>query len=224
MTIVSIHQPQYLPWIPYFQKIASSDYFVFLDNVQFQRRGVQNRNEIKGPNGSITLTVPVSSARDDLISTVKIADNKWRKKHVRSIEQCYARAKYFGYFESHVKSIIMKDYDLLADLNKAMVQMFVEFLGIKTKLVCASSLGVSGSKEDLIIDICNKLEGTEYLSGSGARVYQSEHNFSRHGIELTYHESTVKEYEQCFNKVGFTPGLSALDAILNMGTDASQLL
>ena len=85
---VAIHQPQYLPWLPYCDKADQCDLLVHLDDVQFQRRGVQNRNQIKTPTGAQWLTVPVNASRDTLIQDVTIADALWQRKH-GSIEHNY---------------------------------------------------------------------------------------------------------------------------------------
>ena len=59
--ILSVHQPQYLPWLGYFDKVAASDLFVFLDEPQYKKREFQNRNRIKGPTGEVWLAVPCLS-------------------------------------------------------------------------------------------------------------------------------------------------------------------
>ena len=83
--IVSIHQPQYIPWLPYYSKISNSDIFVFLDNVQFQKNGLHNRNELKNSNGRFWLTIPISFNLGDKLSDIKVIDRRWFKKHVKSI-------------------------------------------------------------------------------------------------------------------------------------------
>ena len=45
MTKVAIMQPTYLPWAGYFGLMMASDIFIFLDNVQFEKRGWQQRNQ-----------------------------------------------------------------------------------------------------------------------------------------------------------------------------------
>ena len=93
--IISIHQPQYMPWLPYYSKIARSDIFVFLDNVQYQKNGLQNRNEFKNSNGRFWLTVPVSAHLGDKLNEVKIVNNGWPKKHVKSVSMNYAKSSFF---------------------------------------------------------------------------------------------------------------------------------
>lgn len=224
MTTVAIHQPQYLPWMPYFQKLSQADCFVFLDNVQYQSRGLQNRNQVKGPNGAVWLTVPVKSNRGDLISQIPMVDGKWKKKHTATIEQFYSKAPFFDLYSSRIKPVIMSEISLLSELNKQLINVFVDILDIQTKLLDASSLTVSGSKQEMIIDICREVNATVYLSGCGAKDYQSSNNFENHGISLRYHDSVLPTYDQCFARQGFVPGMSALDTVLNLGEDAAQYL
>ena len=40
---VSIHQPNFVPWYPFFQKIKEVDIFVILKECQFEKNGYQNR-------------------------------------------------------------------------------------------------------------------------------------------------------------------------------------
>ena len=97
--IVSIHQPQYFPWLPYYSKILKSDLFVFLDDVQYQKNGLHNRNELKNSNGRFWLTVPVSVSLGDKLFEVKIINYGWRNKHIKSITMNYSKAINFKFFE-----------------------------------------------------------------------------------------------------------------------------
>src|SRR5215470_5119272 len=97
--VLTIHQPAYLPWLGYFDRIAQSDAFIFLDNVQFERNSFTNRNRIKTANGPIWLTVPVrlNGHLDQTILATEIDERRdWRRKHLRAIEQNYRRAPCFA--------------------------------------------------------------------------------------------------------------------------------
>ena len=96
--IVSIHQPQYVPWLPYFSKIARADTFVILDNVQFQKNGLHNRNELKNSNGRFWLTVPVSAHLGDKLNEVKTVNTGWSKKHIKSIYLNYGKSTNYTFF------------------------------------------------------------------------------------------------------------------------------
>ena len=65
--IVAIHQPQYLPWLGYFDKMLKADVFCYLDNVQYKKNEWQNRNRIKTAMGWQWLTVPVTCTQILLI-------------------------------------------------------------------------------------------------------------------------------------------------------------
>src|SRR5262245_45426803 len=120
--IVAIHQPQYLPWLPYCDKADSCDAFVYLDNVQYQKNGLQNRNQIKSATGATWLTVPVHASLSNSIAETAIAGSFWHKKHVRTIEMNYARAPYRDWFSSQLSKIIQGDWSRLSDLNIAVTE------------------------------------------------------------------------------------------------------
>ena len=62
---ISIHQPMYIPWVPYFFKLIHSDVFVFFDDVQYPRsKNFNNRNYIKSLNGPVLLTIPIKKRSD----------------------------------------------------------------------------------------------------------------------------------------------------------------
>src|SRR5450631_1867991 len=97
--IVAIHQPAYLPWLGYFDRIAASDLFIFLDTVQFERNSFTNRNRIKTASGPIWLTVPVRlrGHMEKILNEIEIDNTKgWKKKHLRAVEQNYHRAPMFA--------------------------------------------------------------------------------------------------------------------------------
>ena len=75
--IVGIHQPEYLPWLGFFDKISQSDIFVMLDNVQYEKNYFQNRNRIRIQSGWAWLTVPVMTKKrsSQLIKDVRIVLN-----------------------------------------------------------------------------------------------------------------------------------------------------
>jgi hypothetical protein len=222
--IVAIHQPQYLPWLPYCAKAAGCDTFVYLDTVQYQKNGVQNRNQIKTNAGAIWLTVPVRAHLGQTISETRIADQRWARKHILSIQQHYARAPFRSLFNEGLRPLLERPWGFLADLNVAVTDWLFDCLGISCRSVRASELNATGAKDDLVIDICQKLGATVYLSGPGARCYQDEAKFKASGVELRYHEYRSGSYPQCHPAAGFVPALSALDLVLNTGPHAHTVM
>lgn len=222
MTTVAIHQPQYLPWIPYVDKADQADIFVYLDNVQFHRRGVQNRNQIRGGQGTVWLTVPVSATRETRIDEVRIADQAWRKKHASSLRIAYARAAHAPRLQP-LLALYDQPWDKLVDLNIAITEWLFGELGVRARRVRATELGaLEGQKDDLLIAICRAVGATRYLSGNGARAYQDPRKFERANIDLVYQKYTVVPYPQ--QLAPFAGDLSAIDLVANTGPDARAVM
>jgi WbqC-like protein len=214
--IVSIHQPAYLPWLGYFDRIAKSDAFIFLDNVQFERNSFINRNRIKSANGPIWLTVPVRLAAhfDKTIVEIEIDDGQdWRRKHLRSIEQSYARAQDFAQKFDRLAAIYRNRTNKLAELCRDQLDFWLSELGITTRIVRASQLPVAGRKSALVLDLCKHLGATKYLSGPLGRGYLEETEFSKAGIDIEYHEFAHPVYSQPNGE--FVPAMGVVDYWMN---------
>lgn len=225
LTTVAIHQPQYLPWLPYLAKASACDIFVYLDNVQYQQRGVQNRNQIKTATGATWLTVPVRASREHAICETPIDNTQaWRQKHLASIQQAYARAPYKAQLDCGLRQLIEQDWEFLSELNIAITEWMFEQFGVQSQRIRASQLHTVGAKDDLMIDICKRLGADIYLSGNGAKAYQDERKFEAAGVKLRYFDYVHPKYAQCHAKQGFMLGLSALDCLLNMGPTAAPLI
>jgi hypothetical protein len=222
--IVAIHQPQYLPWVPYCDKADRCDVFVYLDNVQYQKNGLQNRNQIMTATGASWLTVPVRASLSTTIAETRVADSRWRDKHIRTVEMSYSRAPYLNRFKEEVRPLLERDWELLADLNISVTEWMFENMGVKARRIRASELEVSGKADDLVINICLAVGANVYLSGQGARAYQNVKKFQEHGIELQYQEYRNQPYTQCHKELEFIPDLSALDLILNTGPSAREIM
>jgi WbqC-like protein family len=223
-TVVAAHQPQYLPWLGFIDKAASVDTLIYLDNVQFHRRGVQNRNTIKSARGKQILTVPVFAEQNTPIKEVRIAGKTWCRKHVEAIRNNYARAPYLALFEDGLRPIMEQPWSLLSELNYAVSAWLFEQFDVSPQCLLSSELGGEGKRDDLIINLCAAAGAGTYLSGQGARAYQDTTKFHARGITLKYQRYEPQPYPQLHSEAGFVPGLSALDLLLNLGPDAKKIL
>lgn len=214
---VSIHQPAYLPWLGYFDKIRQSDLFVYLDTVQFQKQSFQNRNKIRTPGGAVWLTVPVMS-KGVLLGTElrNLAINQavpWRKKHLRTIEMNYGKAPCFHSVMDWLAPFYADEWRGLSDLCFEMLAKMVEQLGIKTKIVKASELDYEvGSKSDLVLNICKGVGASSYLSGSLGVDYLDLDSFEASGISVEFQNYQHPEYRQVYS--GFEPFMAAIDLMM----------
>ncbi|MBO8164294.1 MAG: WbqC family protein [Brevibacillus sp.] len=213
---VAIHQSQYLPWPPYFKKIANVDIFVVMDCVQFQKNGLQNRNKIRNYQKDYWLTIPVSGKLEDLISEKKIASPHWKKKHWNSIHASYSHAPMWTKYGEELAFLYNQgSYERLIDINRAILDFIVRHLQIQTKIIYLSQLeGVTGEKSELVLNICKRLNARTYVSGMGARAYLNEDMFAKDDIQICYLESTPPTYKQFHGD--FIPGLSMLDMMMNV--------
>ena len=218
---ISIHQPQYLPWLPLLLKIEQSDLFIFLDNVDFQKNGLQNRNQIKSSQGLIWLTVPIYQKLGQKIIDVKIVSDKiWRKKHWQTIQVCYRKAPYFKFYKEALEAIYVNEWSSLCNLNIEIMKMLMEFMDIKTPTIRSSQMKATGQASDLIHNLCLEVGATQYISGIGGKEYLNPSTFYNSGIDLVYKSySLPKEYPQLFNQSGFFNSLSVIDIIFNCGQD-----
>lgn len=224
--ILSAHQLHYLPWLRYFHKIALSDVFVVMDNIQFNKNGWQNRNKIKCPQGWIYLTIPILHKFQQRIDEVKIDNTQnWRQKHWNSILLNYGRAKYFNEHKDFFETVYQKDWADLNDINFQMLRYYLKALGIKTEIVRSSELGVEGIASERLANICKKLGAKTYLSGAYAlEVYLDEKVFQAAGINITLQDWHCPEYEQQFPKAGFVPDMAIIDLLFNHGPKSLDIL
>jgi len=214
--ILSIHQPAYLPWLEYFDRIARSDKFVYLDNVQFERNSFINRNRIKTPHGPIWLTIPVRLKEhfNKTIADIEIdARQNWKRKHLRSIEQNYRHAPDFTKKFNRLAAIYDTDVPRLSDFCFSQLLFWLGELEITTPILRASALPVIGHKSELILNLCRHLGAATYLSGSLGRDYLRVEEFSAAGVQVCFHEYVHPQYPQMHGS--FTPAMGIVDYWMN---------
>jgi hypothetical protein len=227
--IISVHQPQYLPWLGYFDKIDKSDCFVFLDTVQYKKREFQNRNRIRTQKGCIWLTVPVKTKGLDRqnISDVYV-DNEidWADSHSKSLQMWYGTAPYFSRYYPFFKDVYSKKWKRLIDLNICIIEYILKQLDIKTKIYLESDIGTTEKSTQRIIEICKKLKADVYLSGTGGKAYLAEDEFSQNSIGLRYQKFNHPEYAQRFidDNNPFTPYMSVIDLLFNEGPNSIAII
>lgn len=221
--IVSIHQPNYLPWIGYFYKICMADVFIFLNDVQFTKGDYINRVKIYSPqNQEQWLTIPISVKMHTKIDNVMI-DNQWQLSHLKTIKQVYCKCKYFESIFNDIESILFKERQSLSSLNIALIKYILNQFNINTKLYLSSELcSQELSSDDRLIELTKNVNGTQYLSGSGGFKYQSIDKFKINKIDvLSYKIKTDFHYNTKYHDI---IGLSILDFIFNEGFNKEKLI
>jgi WbqC-like protein len=221
---VAIHQPQYLPWLGYLAKWAAADVFVFLDTVQYEKNGWQNRNRIKTSAGARWLTVPVHARLGTPITDVTIDTGQpWRARHLRSIETAYALAPHLAAHRPALERLYARPWERLVPLAVESAQWLASAIGIRTPAHLASALGVDGGDAtDRLVALCRAVGANTYLAGRDGAKYMNADAFEAAGIEVLYQVYDHPVYRQVQGE--FVPFLSAVDLLLTHGDEALSIL
>ncbi|HKU46617.1 MAG TPA: WbqC family protein [Burkholderiales bacterium] len=223
--LVAIHQPHYLPWLGYLQRMARADLFIVLDHVQFERGNYQNRSQVRVNGAPHWLTVPVQQRSQKECIVEKAIDNsrRWGLQHFETLRRAYASAGFFGLYATDLRAILDCEYQRLADLNEHTLGFLRNAFDIRTPLVKSSGLGVDGAKSELVLNLCKAVGASALLVGlGGSRHYLDRAAFAEAGIALQLQEFTHPVYRQ--RGTGFDAGLSAVDLLFNCGPASRGIL
>jgi len=203
----------------------SADLFVYFDTAQFSKNGLQNRNQIKTASGPGWLTLPVKQGLGQAINEMRLAQPAVLPKHFRTIQMNYAGRLGFVRWQAELAALLERPRVLLYDILYAATEWMLGKLEISTERIESSSLPVADlAKSELIAAMCESLGATEYLTGTGALAYLNPADFSRIGCKILVQTWTAFEYPQAHPKLGFVPGLSTLDLLLNCPDTAKSLI
>jgi len=229
--LVAIHQPHYVPWLGYLDRMKRADLFIILDHVQFERRNYQNRTMIRLEGEEKWLTVPVVQLSQKERIVDKQVDNSeggtraWGPTHFKTLKYAYRKAPHFAHYEKRLQEILEAQWDKLVDLDLAMLDFLRDSFQITTPIKRSSEMRAEGAKSELLLNLCSEIgPGTTFLGGiGGSRRYLDVEAFRAAGIGVQWQEFTHPTYEQC-GDAPFTPGLMSLDFLFNCGPAAAEKL
>ena len=225
--IVTIHQPEHLPWLGFFDKLRQADVLVMLDHVQYRKNYYQNRNKIRSDRGSTWLTVPVLTKGESAqpINEVQI-DNRssprWRERCWTSIQQHYRKAKYWKDHEEFFQGLYKTDWARLVDMNDTIIRYMLASLSIEVKVINSSQMSVDGQRTALLLNTCRELGADVYLSGVSGKDYLDLDMFVDVGIDVRFQEFHHPIYKQVYDP--FIPCMSAIDLLFNYGPDTLDVI
>jgi len=218
---VGIHQPNFMPWLGYFYKIAKSDTFIFLDDVQFTKTGSSytNRVAINISNQSYFITIPIKrSSGTQNINETEFLNEKWKKKVIGSIQANYAKSPYFKEHKDYIFELINYRAENLADYNIHFITSISQALELNTTFAKSSQFNLSSSSTKRLVELIHLVKGDIYLSGAGGDNYQEEKIYQKNNITLTYNNMPNFNYTQPKSE-NFIKGLSIIDALFNVGIE-----
>jgi len=227
--IAAIHQPNFFPWLGYFDKIARADAFIFLDDVQFAKKGGTWTNRVKlqisGEARWITAPVQRNFHGSKTINEMKFgAHPQWRGKILKSIRANYCSAPYYDEMISFFQEVIGNEESNVASYNCRAILEIAKQLELNTDhIFWSSKLEHHGASNELLVSLTKAVGADTYLFGGGAGGYQDEQVFVNEGIGLEAQNFHHPEYPQ--NKgAEFLPGLSIIDAVANLGWEATAMI
>jgi len=168
---IAVMQPYYYPYAGYFRLFASADLFVFLDDVQWNRRGRVHRFETKNKKW---VTLPIKKTPRD---TTMIRDLKWQDDKYCGVEP--------------VDLIIGGIKEICDKLRLPFHVVRSGGLGISARL----------HGQDRIIAICKKLGATEYVNSPGGRELYDDDSFMKEGIKLTFLPDYKGSYDSVLERL-----------------------
>ena len=223
--IIAIIQPNFLPWLGYFEQMARADLFVYLDDVQYTRKDWRNRNRLKSPAGVKIVTVPVKKheAFITLINEIRITDQPWQNKLLQQIQNWYGEAKYWSKVFPALQEIMEKDWKFLVDLNYALNDTIARMLNITTPCFLSSEIpDKAADKNQKILDICLHHGADILYDGQSARNFLNIDLFSKHGVSVVFQDYLHTPYHQLWGD--FVSHLSSVDLLMNYGGQSSEIL
>lgn len=218
--IVAVHQPHFLPWLGYLNKVLNADVFIWLDTVQYRKNYFQNRTRIMSADGREQwLTLPVHAGSTARIDDVTIADARWRDRIAKSVRQCYAKSAHFGEVWPVFEEAMGGASDRLTDVDYALFIAALRLLGAGNRtIVRASELGeTSTDPTERLVTLCERVGGARYIAGRGGRSYMSVDAFERAGIKVIWQEFDVDQTAYTRSEGRRVSGYSVLDVLCHVG-------
>ncbi len=226
MSKVAILQSNYIPWKGYFDIINLADTFILYDQAQYTKNDWRNRNLIQTPQGSQWLTIPVkqTSLKDQRIDETLVANNLWRKKHWKSLQNNYNKSKYFKHYSPYFYALYLEDDEqYLSKINYKFIKLINKLIGITTEIVWSLDYTLVEGKTERLVKLCQDTNATQYISGLSAKSYLDSTLFDKAGIDLIWMEyKDYPCYQQLFSP--FIHQVSIIDLLFNYGPDAKKYM
>lgn len=220
---LSAHQLNYLPHPQLLSKINYSDSFVYLMNIQFEKKSWQSRNFINSNRNKLMLSVPIKNKDTiQLIKDIKIDnDTKWSIKHFKSILTNYSKSNYFKqYIDFFDEIYLKKKWIYLADFNEKVLLYLIKELNITTRILSDEEFSFKEKKTNYLIELCRNFEATTYISNKGSQDYVDLGLFKKNNINHFF--INYKNYVYDNKNKEILNNLSIFDMLFNCGPKASE--
>ncbi len=225
MNRICIHQPDFASYLGFFHRLLYTDTFIYLDDVQFLRRGWHHRDKIKSRHGVETwLTTSVSKGDyNQTIRDVKLQPGmEWREKSLNLLKDSYSKAPYFAEFFPEIAKINEKQHKFMIDMNIEIIDFLLSVFGISIRSVFSSQFNIESKSSQRLLDLVLANSGDIYITGVGAKDYLDTSIFSESGVSVVWQKFEHPVYQQVSEP--FLPYMSSLDALFCVGPEVNNLL
>lgn len=212
---VAVMQPYFFPYLGYYQLVALVDRFVFLDNVNFIKKGWINRNNILVNGNPFLFSIPLHKAsQNKLINNTELAvDDKWRTNFFKTIEMAYSTAPQYHSVVALLHDAMDPDASRISDWASRSILGVMNYLGIKKEFKYASQAEIGTAKsEEQIIRLCHYFNATDYINLPGGKMLYNLENFKKAGLNLHFIQNIPVSYNQGLQN--FIPNLSMIDVLM----------
>jgi hypothetical protein len=223
---IAMMQPAFLPWQGYFELIYKSQGFIFLDDFQFSVQSYQQRNHLfvnKGQVGWYSVPVKKAESFKSPINRTKISESiPWRKKMWKRIEQNYSKATYFSEISPLIKKWLFTQERSLAAQNISFIRLVCRLLNFEREFWFSSQRPSCLRRSKRVLELIQWRKADRYFAAKGSFGYMLEDGvFPVEGIEVLFQDYHPKPHAQVGAKDHFEPNLSVLDALMNIGSEAT---
>jgi hypothetical protein len=212
---VGIMQPYFLPYIGYFQLIASVDKFVIYDNIKYTKKGWINRNRMlqNGTDKIFSVALAKASDRLDIVERELSSDFN-RQKLLSQFRGCYLKAPYFEDVWPLIERIVSFQDDNLFRYIQNSIVLICGYLDIDTEIIVSSSVEADHDllSQDRVLSICGALNAKTYVNPRGGVELYSADEFASKDCDLKFINTNTIEYMQFGDS--FVPWLSILDLLM----------
>lgn len=225
-TSVSVHQPNFMPWLKLLDKVLASDVYVAYDTVQYTKSEYHGRQRIRTPDGPAWLSVPVRSGGElpDIRQVEIDPAQPFRPRHLKQLRVGYAKSPHFDDVYELVREVYARDHGKLVDLNLDLIEALCRYVGSPVRIVRASALPHTGDNTERLVQLVRAVGGTEHLTstyGTGRR-YIDWPRMQAAGVAVRSQDFTHPEYAQRWP--GFVPHLAAVDMLFACGPATAEIL
>ena len=222
--IVSIHQPNFFPWMGFFNKINSSDAFIFLTESRRSKNDKYlTRSLILNNSSQSYLSIPLGAKQIKICDLLMPKDRQWRIDMLNVINAAYSSCDFYDEILVDIEKLLMFDCEFFYEFSINIIYFFMKNLNIHTNCFLDKNFNKDfGEASMRLVNLCNEVNAEKYLSGIGAKSYIDEDIFIKDKIDVIYQNYSPQPYGQRSNE--FISGLSIIDVLFNCGYDAAEKL